>query len=206
MTKQTVILTGLNETISAVDKFDKGAVLKFEAVIESELGRAAAKASRFIPASPMTGWHKGTGVALEGEMGSKSQMRSRLRVAQTFSAPGKKRIRGGAGWPEWDQAKAIRGIKVSRKPGRARGDYTTSAGALIQEDAAGAIFEIAGRKTVGDGARGIAFVNNLSRFGRASRGIWRAVDEDRKSIELTVFGALEELKRTLQRHLEEQRG
>jgi hypothetical protein len=85
-----------------------------------------------------------------------------------------------------------------------RGDYTTSAGALINQSRAGAIFEIAGRKKGGEkNASGAAFKEILrEKYGEASRVVWRIVDRDRVKIEIAVAAALEEAKATLQKDLE----
>lgn len=176
--KNVIVLTGISETIKALDEFDKDAVKRFNAVVSSELNTAKTKAKGFIPASAMSGWK-----------------------AKDVVNPHKD-VRGGAGFPPFDQGKVLSGIRTTRKQGRARrSDYTTSAGALIQQDAAGAIFEIAGRK----GAKN-QFVQNLNRFGKASRGIWRAVDEERQGIERRVEAALETAKMILSRHFNERRG
>ncbi len=177
--KDVIVLTGIKETIDALNDFDKDAVKRFNAVVASELNRAKTKAQGFIPASTMRGW-----------------------TGKDVVNPGKT-VRGGEGFPPYDKAKIIAGIKISRKQGRARrwGDYTTSAGSLIQEDAAGAIFEIAGRRGTDN-----QFTQNLDRFRKASRGIWRAVDEEREGIARRVEAALNDAKTTLQRHFNERRG
>lgn len=176
--KDVIVLTGITETIKALDEFDKDAVKRFNDVVASELNTAKTKAKGFIPASTMRGW-----------------------TSKDVISP-RKDVRGGAGFPAFDQGKVISGIKSTRKQGKARkGDYTTSAGALIQQDAAGAIFEIAGRKGANN-----RFVKNLDRFGKASRGIWRAVDEERQGIERRVEAALNAAKATLSRHFNERRG
>lgn len=174
--KDVIVLTGIKETVDALEKFDKDAVKRFNTVVSSELKQAKTKAVGFIPQKLMRGW-----------------------TEKDVINPGKT-VRGGAGFPPWNQTKAMAGIKVTKKQGRARGDYTTSAAALIQNDAAGAIFEIAGRKGANN-----QFTQNLDRFKKASRGIWRAVDEERQGIERRVEAALEEAKRTLSRHFNERR-
>jgi hypothetical protein len=85
-----------------------------------------------------------------------------------------------------------------------RGDYTTSAGALLNKSRAGAIFEIAGR-VKGDGKtpQGTAFKRILNeKFGDASRVVWRIVDRDRLKIQANIVKALDEAKTELQKKLE----
>lgn len=176
--KDVIVLTGIKETLDALAAFDKDAVKRFNAVVASELNTAKNKAKGFIPRVAMSGWTDKT-------------------VIHPHPSS-----RGGAGFPPFDQTKIIGGIKATRKQGKARkGDYTTSSGALVQNDAAGAIFEIAGRKGANN-----QFTRNLDRFKKASRGVWRAVDEERQGIERRVEAALNEAKTTLQRHFNERRG
>jgi len=199
--QERIILIGMHETLEELDKFDKHAVLLFNAAIESTLGEAAASASRFIPEKPMSGWQLSRSSNLsESPTGGMAAMRKSVKSARAKGQSGLK-ARSGAGWPIWSQGAAIAGIKTSRKVGKVRGDYTTSAGALIQNDPSGAIFEVAGRK----GATG-QFITNLDRFKKASRGIWRALDEKEGSYEAKIAAALNQAKTALQRHLDTNRG
>ena len=130
--------------------------------------------------SPMSGWRK------------------------TDAAKPRRSTRGGAGWPGWNTGVVQAGILKTKAQGKVRKDFTTSAGALLNKSAAGAIFEVAGRKTKGTTARtgSAQFLRTLgNRFGKASRLIWRVVDKDKDKIERNVARALEEAKATLQVHL-----
>jgi hypothetical protein len=114
----------------------------------------------------------------------------------------------GAGWPGWNTGVIQQGITKTKAEGKVRKDFTTSAGALLNKSAAGAIFEIAGRKTKGTADRtgSAQFLRTLgNRFGKASRLIWRVVDKDKDRIERNVARALEEAKATLQKHLDGER-
>lgn len=173
--KDVIVLTGIKETIDALNTFDKDAVKRFNKVVSDGLDQVKTKAVGFIPNSPMSGWAK--------------------------EAFGPQQQRVGSKVPPFSQSRARSGVKATKKQGRARRDYTTSAGALIQEDAAGAIFELAGRKGANN-----QFVQNIERFGKASRGIWRAVDEEREGIERRVEAALNDAKATLRRHFNERKG
>ena len=174
MAEQPLILTGVKETLDALKEFDKGAVRKFNRVINEELLKAESLAKGFIPGDPpMRGW-------------------------RTVPATNpRKTVRGGAGWPAWDAGKARDGIKKTRRQGKVRGDYTTSAGALIQEDASGAIFEVAGRRSGSVNQ----FTYNLNGGHLASRAIWRAIDKIGPEIRLRIATALEDAKRELQTNL-----
>jgi len=181
MADEIIVLTGIKETVDALKQFDKAAARKFNKVINDELTRAEKSADNLVvqftnPAygTPMRGWRK--------------------------TPAANPRTRGGAGWPAWDVSTIQAGITKSRSQGKVRGDYTTSAGALVNKSAAGAIFEVAGR-TPGS-ARKNQFIRYLSNsFGKASRLIWAVVDKDKEAIQKRVAAALEDAKKTLQTNL-----
>jgi len=167
-----IVLTGVKETLSALKQFDKDAVKEFTRTLNSELNLAKKDAQGFVTADPpLSGW-----------------------ATQPARNP---RTRGGAGWPAWDQSIIKAGIRVSKAERRVRADYTTSAGGLINESAAGAIYEVAGRRN-----RTGNFISNLDKKeGNASRLIWKSVDKNRDRIQKNIFEALEKAKETLRRNL-----
>lgn len=177
-----IILDGIEETLTALKGFDKTAVKNFNAVINSVLGDAERAARGFVkPDPPMRGWKT------------------------TEPLRPKKTTRGGAGWPPYNQGVIQQGIRKTRAQGKVRKDYTTSAGALINESAAGAIIEVAGRKSGGTGS-GIQFITNLTdEIKNPSRLIWRAVDERKRSAQVKTLAALDEAKAILQRNLDRER-
>lgn len=191
MADEVIVLTGIKETVDALKEFDKDAVKRFNKVINSELSGAETSARTMVArinnshgtGTPMSGWRQNNAT----------------RPSST---------RGGAGWPGFNPAEVTDGIVKTKAQGRTRGDYTTSAGALRNNSAAGAIFEVAGRKTKGDSARTSSsqFLRTLSaRFGKASRLIWSVVDKDSARIQKNVADALDEAKRELDRHLNKKR-
>lgn len=190
--KEVIVLSGIKETIDALKEFDKDAVKRFNKVINSELSSAEASARALAlrvnnsqgTGTPMSGWRKS----------------DPTRPSST---------RGGAGWPAWKPSEVAAGIVKSKAQGRVSGNYTTSAGKLINKSAAGAIFEVAGRRTKGSSARtsGAQFLRNLgNRFGRASRLIWSVVDKDGDRIQRNVAKALDDAKQDLQRALNKEKG
>jgi hypothetical protein len=188
-----VILTGLKETLDSLKEFDKQAVKKFEKVINDELRHAKKDAQELIykavaqgneyQTSPLSGWQT------QAKIGPRTVKQSKTRP-----------------FPTWDTSEVVTGIVTSKASGKVRGDYTTSAGALINKSRAGAIFEIAGRlKGEGKTPQGTAFKKILiEKFGEASRVVWKIVDRDRLKIQANVEAALEEAKATLQKDLEKQ--
>lgn len=181
MADEVIILTGIKETNDALKAFDKKAARKFNKVINDALSSAERSAdnlvvqfSSSINGTPMRGWRKTEAL--------------------------RPKTRGGKGWPAWDVNAIQTGITKSRAEGKVRGDFTTSAGALINKSAAGAIFEVAGR-TPGSAQKN-QFIRYLSNsFGKASRLIYSVVDRDRDAIQRRVAAALEDAKKTLQNNL-----
>lgn len=182
MANDVIVLTGLKQTLEALESFDKQAVRDFTKVINRELGTAKKDAQKLVSSTPpLSGW--------------------------STTPPANPRSRGGAGWPAWDQSVIRAGISSSKAEGkvsRSKG-YTTSAGALKNKSAAGVIFELAGRTNKNPGKNG--FISNLENQAfSASRLIWKVVDKDREKIERNVSQALEVAKATLQKNLEKERG
>jgi hypothetical protein len=186
MADEVIVLTGIKETLADLKEFDKDAVKRFNKVINTELAGAQRDARNIIQDEPpMSGWRKAD--AARG------------------------RTRGGQGWPGWNAGEIKSKITKTKAQGKVRGDYTTSAGALINKSAAGSIFEVAGRVASGTSrmtaqSSSGQFLRTLgNRFGKASRVVWRVVDKDRARIEANVNRALEQAKADLQRHLNRER-
>ena len=187
MANDVIVLTGIKETLADLKEFDKDAVKRFNKVINTELAGAQRDARNIIKDEPpMSGWREADAA--------------------------KGRTRGGAGWPGWNAGEIKSKITKTKAEGKVRkGDYTTSAGALLNKSAAGSIFEVAGRVASGTARmyatdRGGQFLRTLgNRFGKASRVVWRVVDKDRSRIEANVNRALEQAKADLQRHLNRER-
>ena len=175
MSKDAMVLTGLKETLKALEQFDKDAVKEFNKVINSELRKAKQDAQGFVASTPpLSGWN-----------------------TQPARNP---RSRGGAGWPQWDQSIIKAGISTSKAERKVSKDYTTSAGALKNISAQGAIYELAGRKNKSAGKN--KFISNLEKQdGDASRLIWKSVDKNKDRIIKNVFDALEKAKATLKQNL-----
>lgn len=176
MSDNAIVLTGIKETLQALQNFDKDAVKTYNKLVNSELGNAKKDAQGFVKSEPpLSGWN-----------------------TQPARNP---RTRGGAGWPAWDQSVIRSGISVTKAERKVRMDYTTNAGALRNKSAAGVIYELAGREN----RRG-NFIKNLEgKVGNASRLVWKSVDKNRPRIEQNVSKALQDLKAKLQKNLEKER-
>ena len=177
MAKDAIVLTGLKETLKALESFDKQAVRDFTKVINNQLSTAKKDAQALVSSEPpLSGW--------------------------VTTPPANPRSRGGAGWPAWDQSVIKSGISVTKAERKVRRDYTTSAGALKNKSAAGVVYELAGRTN-----KTGRFIKNLEgAVGGASRLIWKSVDKNKDRIERNVSDALEKAKSTLQKNLNMRRG
>jgi hypothetical protein len=180
MADNAIVLIGVKETLAALKKFDEDAVKGFNKVVSSEIRGARDQAKNRVDKigssqtdTPMRGWRK--------------------------VEPTKPRAnsRGGKGWPAWDTGAIKTGIVSTRAQGKVRADYTTSAAALLNKSAAGAIFEVGGRRNSGG-----QFIQNLNWFGKASRLIWSVVDDSKAEINKKINDAYEDAKANLQRHLD----
>jgi hypothetical protein len=178
MSKDAIVLTGVKETLKALEKFDKDAVKSFNKIINSELKNAKKDAQGFVKAdAPLSGWS-----------------------TQPARNP---RSRNGAGWPAWDQSIIKAGISSSKAEGKVRKDYTTSSGALKNRSAAGVIYELAGRSNRGTGT----FISNLEKKeSQASRLIWKSVDKNKDRIVNNVEKAFNDVKSKLQKNLVKESG
>jgi hypothetical protein len=178
MSKDAIVLTGVKETLKALEKFDKDAVKSFNKVINSELRGAKKDAQGFVKAdAPLSGWS-----------------------TQPARNP---RSRNGAGWPAWDQSIIKAGISSSKAEGKVRKDYTTSSGALKNRSAAGVIYELAGRSNRGTGT----FISNLEKKeSQASRLVWKSVDKNKDRIVNNVEKAFNDVKSKLQKNLVKESG
>jgi len=183
MANEVVVISGIKETTAALKKFDKDAARRLNKVVNDELRLAENAAKDQIDTKPpMSGWRT------------------------TAAKNPRKGVRGGEGWPAWDPQAIRQGIVKTRSEGRVRADYTTSAGALLNKTASGVIFEVAGRRTPGQGT-GRQMIGVLEdRFRKASRGIWAVIDRDRPRIYRNIRAAMNDAEKTLQANLEKQKG
>ena len=180
MNNDAIVLTGVKETLKALESFDKETVRNFNKVLNNELSSVKKEAQSLVSDKPpLSGWS-----------------------TQPAANP---RSRGGAGWPAWDQSIIKSGISVTKAERKVRRDYTTSAGALKNKSAAGVVYELAGRINKSAGKN--KFISNLNRETFSpSRLIWKIVDRDKDKIERNVEKALNDAKSTLQKNLEKERG
>lgn len=106
---------------------------------------------------------------------------------KTGAAVGGKAARSSTGFPRWGGSKSRSRINTSFKRQKVRG-YAGKARlfSLVQREASGAVFEVAGRVNQS------RFADNLSRkWGRPSRAVWPAAEKHRgdviRSVEQAKF-------------------
>lgn len=112
--------------------------------------------------------------------------------------------RGGAGWPAFKPDQVRRGITAQTT--RPKGAKFGALLYLLNKDAAGAIFEVAGRKSTGNpGTAGPKFIEKLNDIDSASRVIWSAYDEAGRNKTMgAVIRAVEKVEQELQRRFGEE--
>lgn len=104
----------------------------------------------------------------------------------------------------WDQSQVLKGIVVRQGGSRSKGSATSAAWRIQNKSAAGAVYELAGKKSAGSGTAGISFINAITlRGGRPSRLIWRAWDSKggEKSITSAIVETINKFENDLQRKL-----
>ena len=105
----------------------------------------------------------------------------------------------------WDQATVTKGIVVRQGGKRSRGSATSAAWRIQNKSAAGAVYELAGRKSDGSGIAGQTFVKAITmRGGRPSRLIWRAWDAKggEQAITRAVVETIQKFENELQNRLD----
>lgn len=114
-------------------------------------------------------------------------------------ARGRTPSRGGAGFPTFVPSQVSAGIVA--KTTRPKGAQFGALLYLLNKDAAGAILEVAGRKSDGTpGTAGPVFIDKLNDIDRASRVIWQAYDEKgRNKVQGALIRAVERAEDELQR-------
>lgn len=141
----------------------------------------------------------------EAQKEAKREMRSALKPAQADArskVPLKPPLSGWSstsriGW----SARARTGVQISISSKRDRAGRIRLA-ALVQRQAAGAIFDMAGRKSGGATASGRQLIAQLNaRFGRPSRSLWPTVEQHRPQIERDLDTALRRVQDRINREL-----
>ena len=104
----------------------------------------------------------------------------------------------------WDQSEVLKGIVVRQGGSRSKGSATSAAWRIQNKSAAGAVYELAGKKDTSHSIAGTSFINNITgRGGRPSRLIWRAWDAKggEKSITSAIVKTINKFENDLQRKL-----
>lgn len=132
-------------------------------------------------------------------------------LAKTYVPPSAMRNwkSGGKGeWSDrlgWDQAAVVKGIVVRQGGKRSRGSATSAAWRIQNKSAAGAVYELAGKKSSGKGIAGMTFINAITLSGgQPSRLIWRAWDAKggEHAITRAVVETIQKFENELQRRLD----
>ena len=125
---------------------------------------------------------------IQGAM-SKAQTSARVRYPDSGYNTADGQMRGwvnkkGTGkFPHYNQRQAMAGVKtvVNKKTSKSKSSYRIAA--LVQRNAGGVIYDMAGSKTNGNGRAGVQFVGLLTKIGnKASRVMWPAVCQNQNAV------------------------
>lgn len=110
-----------------------------------------------------------------------------------------------SGWGNWrggyDGRNVKRNVKVSFKGSKARNSNVIPLLTLRQTSAAGAIFDIAGRKSSGNSPSGRAMIARLDRFAPASRVMWPTAERHMPEVAQGVRSAIDDMSAIINQEL-----
>lgn len=110
-----------------------------------------------------------------------------------------------SGWGNWrggyDGRNVKRNVKVSFKGSKARNSNVIPLLTLRQTSAAGAIFDIAGRKSSGNSPSGRAMIARLDRFAPASRVMWPTAERHMPEVVQGVRSAIDDMSAIINQEL-----
>ena len=101
----------------------------------------------------------------------------------------------------WNARGKTRNKVVIKTGGKRRSDGSYLLVAVVQTDAMGAIYDMAGRKSSGNTPAGRAMISNLNKIRGASRGMWPAAEQELSHIQQVVGGILDTVSARLTKEL-----
>lgn len=166
-----IAIYGVHETLAALKALDANAARQINRAINKSVDKVAQTARGLVDPQGLSGWQR--------------------------QLPGG---RGGARRAGYEPSEIARGIKVKRKRPRKRGPLVSAFAVVQNTTPAGAIWEVAGRKSDGITPAGIAMVEAIRRRGGpASRTVWAAADQtDMGRVQDEIRGHIEQARRLCQ--------
>ena len=124
-----------------------------------------------------------------------NEARSLLPTASPLSNWGNWTTPKGRVIGPYDPAKARRGVRVAYRGSKVRGSDKNVIPLLTlrQLDAAGTIFDMAGRASNGTSPQGRAFIEQLRSYGVASRAMWPAAERNMPEVVAAVEVAINDM-------------
>jgi hypothetical protein len=110
----------------------------------------------------------------------------------------------------YDQARAARGVQVKIGGRAGRNSETVIAGrassswpliAVVQNNAGGSVFDMAGRRSSGNTPQGQAFIRGLNAIASSSRSMWPAAEGTIDAVRETVLAAVNDVADDINRSL-----
>ena len=172
-----ISLTGLEETLSALKKYDPEARKQLFQAVSAATRLIRDDARRSIPsASIPTGWRLQRGMP-QGEGSWKNRTLTR----------------GGKGWPPWEPSNVKRLIKsyMGRRR-QSKGSIITSRGIVVNASGEGVIYEFAKkshRSKQFPWVNSVPFINHLGSM-QGGRLIWAAGERRKEEVRSEIMNAL----------------
>ena len=120
--------------------------------------------------------------------------------------------KNGKGWSAngrlgWNAAKIRRSITVKYKgrPNRKWGETNWTLLKMVMGNPAGAVYDIAGRKTAGVTPQGRALIAKLDRELKASRVMWRAAERHLPDVQQGVTDAIVDMEYAIEQRIEREK-
>jgi len=129
---------------------------------------------------------------------AKAQSSARVRYPSSTEFRGWVSKKGNNKFPHYNQRQAISGVKtvINKKTGKSKKSYKIAA--LVQKNAGGVIYDMAGSKTSGKGRAGKQFIALLTATGgKASRVMWPAVRQNQTVVIAAVKTAVAQSERII---------
>ena len=159
-------IEGLAQTLKEIGKVDKSLRRAMGKEIRAAADPLKKAAQRRLPDAPLSGWTSGRYAY------SQAKARSGVKI----KIGGRGRSSGGTG---------------SVFGGTTESPLVT----MVQSNAGGAVYDMAGRKSSGTSPQGRAFISGLNRHGGGSRSMWPAAEEQLSTVEKTVEAAVKSVEK-----------
>ena len=175
-----VVIYGLNDVKKALKSVAPDLRKEMDNEIKDHLRPVQDRARSLVPDIPLSRWNDIPQVP--GSKASRSPYGKRWEYERL----------------QWNPSAVRRGISIRQGGRRRRGQAVSAAWRIMNRDAAGAVYELAGR-----GKSNESMTRSLQRSRPASRLIWEAWDERGGGIDRKIARTVDKYENLLQRRINE---